>query len=88
LGISSDIEVCREWWGRGGRRWHSAVDEPGDIPVIEAKMAAESVVGLDMALREIMDSGVSVRTKDLSQRIFDAHIKYHIEGVDLGLLNV
>ena len=86
LGISADIDKCRNWWAGGGRRWHCSVDEPGDIGRCEAAIAAESVIGLDTALREVMDSGVSVKTKDLCQRIFDAHIEYHLEGANLNLL--
>ena len=86
MSISADIAICRKWWDGGGRRWHQGVDVPEDIHKCEVVIAAESVVGLDDALREIMGSEVSVKTKDLSQRMFDAHIEYWLEKVDLDEL--
>ena len=76
------------WWDGGGRAWHHSVDVPGDIPIAEAVMVARNVVGLDRAVREVMDSGISDFTKDVVRRLVEANMRKWLEGVDLGLLNV
>jgi len=86
--IREQIALCHKWWDGGGRSWQKSVDEPADIPHIQAMMVAEWVVSLDNAKVEVMDSGVSGVTKGKIKHVCEGVVLKWLEGVDLGLLNV
>ena len=88
INIREQIALCHKWWDGGGRSWQKSVDEPADIPHIQAMMVAEWVVSLDNAKVEVMDSGVSGVTKGKIKHVCEGVVLKWLEGVDLGLLNV